>query len=180
MSWKTLIEPRSVEAREALAKTRRPNHAYILLETKQLNITPTGNVVGGGLFFLNVQGRPEQAHRLEYYVLDKRYRIIDYGNFPRANSENHAEAQHVRLHSQGKTNPWSVLETRVRNLMESVNVDWKADKQELERKLEEATAQLAKLKGGENAESERTEGDVGETPTRGRGRPRKAEGEARV
>jgi hypothetical protein len=148
--YKTMasVKPETIQY---LTGWRKPNYAYILFEKRQFHLSGTGTIrEGTGLMTLNVQHRPEQSSKLFYYTgASKRYKIIDYGNFPKINDNNPERAKLARLHSgpNGK-NPWDALESQVKFLMESGIEQDKVKKLEIEKAgLEAKLAQaLAKDK----------------------------------
>jgi hypothetical protein len=108
-AYKTMVEPRA-EVIPQLAGWKRPKTAYILLEAKQYNLTSGGDMTPGyGLMTLDVEGRPEQMHRIDYY-LKKGFRVLDYGNFPKLNDENPLRSARAELYSHGRgVNPWDLV-----------------------------------------------------------------------
>lgn len=141
MTYKTKIEPQYADTVEQLAGWVRPNHAYVLFETRERDVK-TGNI-RHALMTLDVNNRPDQAHRLDYYVRVKRFRIIDYGNFPSANSPNPRIAAKAQMHTgPDKVNPWHSLEAACASYMR-VNPEWKQEKAALDAKVEELTKKLA-------------------------------------
>lgn len=125
-----------------LESHRAPNHAYILLEKRGLNLKPPGVLEPSfGLATLNVEHRPEQATKLDYYVMQKGFKVIGYGNFPKLNDKNPRRAQLAKWHSGvDGTNPWDELERRCLFYMNQGK-----DKNELQKALEEKSSLEAKL-----------------------------------
>jgi len=92
------------------------DRAYILFQSK--NYEYSRERWYEALFTLDVDGRPEQASRVDYYVMQKGYRIIHYGNFPKPNHPNPAIAKKAQMHiGSDMVNPWDDLENHVKRYM---------------------------------------------------------------
>jgi hypothetical protein len=145
----TIVQP-SAEAVQYLKGWKKPRFAYILFETREWHIGHDGSrTEGTGLMTLNVESRPEQLHQVDIY-LNKGFRIIDYGNFPKFSDKNPQRAAKALHYSQGAgINPWDNLEQALRQKMKS-EITWNVREQALEdelnvlkRKLEEQTEKKA-------------------------------------
>lgn len=138
LEYQTMVTPLDA-TRQQLVGWHKPTFAYVLFEKKEWHLKADGyKEPGAGLLTLNVEGRPEQEHQVDYY-LKKGYRIIDYGNFPRFDDPNGARAAKARLYSQGAgINPWSNLENHIKTV--GMNYDPHAKQRE-----EESTKRIADL-----------------------------------
>lgn len=146
--YKTIVQPKE-ETLRYLTGWKRPNYAYILFETKEWHVLHDGEKrLGTGLLTLNAESRPEIAHHIDFYI-QKGFRILDYGNFPKFNDKNPARAAKAAHYSQGAgMNPWDNLEKAVKQKMAS-EIGWDARSAEyeneinvLKRKLEEERKKL--------------------------------------
>lgn len=131
---------------------RPPNHAYIMFEKRGYSLKPPGDLVPEfGIATINVEHRPEQAGKLDYYVMQKGYKVIAYGNFPKLNDRNPRRAQVARWHSGvDGSNPWDELERRClfymnRGKEQSELAKVQQEKTGLEQKLSEMASKLEKL-----------------------------------
>lgn len=148
---------------------QRPRHAYILFEKRQWHLGGDMKLSPGtGLCTLTVEHRPEQEWKLSYYVLKKRFRIIDWGNFPKANDPNPARAAKAKMYSgQNGANPWDSLEQSIIGLVQS-NPNWKEEKANIEKGYQAKIAAMEKrLQEAEKNEQEgkRTKGKADSVPT---------------
>lgn len=119
-----------------------PNEmAYILFQTKVYEIG--AEEWRDSTFTLNVDGRPEQLEKLNYYCLVKGYKIIHYGNFPKANHPNPRIAAKARMHTgSDNINPWDQLESACKQFM-GIEANRTARENELLKRLEEAEKRAA-------------------------------------
>lgn len=146
--YKTIVQPKE-ETLTYLTGWKRPVHAFILFETKEWHISNDGEKrQGTGLMTLNAESRPEIYHHVDMY-LQKGFRILDYGNFPKFNDKNPARAAKAHHYSQGAgINPWDNLEKFVKQKMASeINWDERASNYEseisvLRKKLDEERKKL--------------------------------------
>ena len=146
--YKTIVQPKE-ETLTYLTVWKRPVHAFILFETKEWHISNDGEKrQGTGLMTLNAESRPEIYHHVDMY-LQKGFRILDYGNFPKFNDKNPARAAKAHHYSQGAgINPWDNLEKFVKQKMASeINWDERASNYEneisvLKKKLEDERKKL--------------------------------------
>ena len=104
--------------------------------------------LGTGLMTLNAESRPEIYHHVDIY-LQKGFRILDFGNFPKFSDKNPARAAKAHHYSQGAgINPWDNLEKFVKQKMASeINWDERASNYEneisvLKKKLDEERKKL--------------------------------------
>lgn len=130
---------------------RRPNFAYVLFEKKQFHLKEGGAIVEGtGLMTLNVENRPEQMQKIEYYTgAVKKFKIIDYGNFPKLNDPNPQRARLAKMHSgPDGSNPWDRLEQNLLHYMtESTKISQlESEKAGLEAKLAAALSKQSQEK----------------------------------
>lgn len=147
--YKTIVQPKE-ETLTYLTGWKRPQHAYILFETKELHVSHDGERRWGtGLMTLNAESRPEIYHHVDIY-LQKGFRILDYGNFPKFTDKSAARAAKAQHYSQGAgINPWDNLEKFVKQKMASeINWDERASNYEneisvLKKKLAEEQAKLS-------------------------------------
>lgn len=146
--YKTIVQPKE-ETLAYLTGWKRPNHAFILFETKEWHIEGDGaRRQGTGLMTLNAESRPEIYHHVDMY-LQKGFRILDFGNFPKFSDKNPARAAKAHHYSQGAgINPWDNLEKFVKQKMSSeINWDERASNYEneinvLKKKLDEERKKL--------------------------------------
>lgn len=146
--YKTIVQPKE-ETVKYLTGWKRPVHAFILFETKEWHISNDGEKrQGTGLMTLNAESRPEIYHHVDMYI-QKGFRILDYGNFPKFSDKNPARAAKAHHYSQGAgINPWDNLEKFVKQKMASeINWDERASNYEneisvLKKKLEEERKKL--------------------------------------
>lgn len=146
--YKTIVQPKE-ETLKYLTGWRRPSHAYILFETKEWHLSHDGEKrAGTGLMTLNAESRPEIGHHIDMY-LQKGFRILDYGNFPKFSDRNPQRAAKASHYSQGAgINPWDALEKFVQQKMSSeINWDERSAKYEseisiLKKKLDEERKKL--------------------------------------
>lgn len=138
----TAVQPKE-ETLQYLKGWRPPKGAYVLFETKEWHLKSDGiREVGTGLMTLNAESRADIAHQVDYY-LNKGYRILDYGNFPKFNDQNPSRAAKAQHYSQGAgINPWDALEKYVRQKMEA-DVNWKAEKAAMQFEMDALKAKLA-------------------------------------
>lgn len=145
----TIVQPKP-ETLQYLTGWKKPRHAYVLFETREWHIKHNGSrEEGTGLMTLNVESRPEQAHQIDIY-LNKGFRIIDYGNFPKFTDKNPARAAKALHYSQGAgVNPWDNLEQTIKQKIKS-EISWNVREAQLEdelnvlkQKLEEQNAKKA-------------------------------------
>lgn len=132
--YKTIVQPKE-ETITYLTGWKRPRHAYILFETKEWHLGHDGEKrYGTGLMTLNAESRPEIAHHVEIYI-QKGYRILDYGNFPKFSDPNPSRSAKARHYSQGSgINPWDALEKFVKNKMAS-EIGWDEQKNAFENEI---------------------------------------------
>jgi hypothetical protein len=147
--YKTIVQPKE-ETKKYLTGWKRPSHAYILFETKEWHLSHDGERrLGTGLMTLNAESRPEINHHIDKY-LQKGFRVLDYGNFPKLNDRVAARAAKAHHYSQGAgMNPWDSLEKFVQQKMAS-EIGWDEQKNNYEaeinilrKKLEEEKAKLS-------------------------------------
>lgn len=146
----TRVDVISDEAKDDLKGWREPNYAYVLFESRVFDVKREAWV--GGLFTLNVDGRPEVGQKLQQYKR-KGYRIIHWGRFPTSNHPNPAVQAKVLLYRGGpdKRNPWDELESDLLNeinggdvqLMQKKMADLEARAQAAEAKAKPAKADKA-------------------------------------
>lgn len=144
--------PVNEQTAKLLEKQREPNHAYIMFEKRGFDLRPPGDLIPSfNISVINVEHRPEQATKLDYYVMQKRYKVIAYGNFPKINDPNPRRAQLAKWHGGvNGENPWDELARRC-NFYMNLAVDKdsfakiESEKSELERKLADMSAKLEKL-----------------------------------
>lgn len=176
MAYEPLVEVKP-KTKELLKEWRPPKHAYILFEKREFNLDHQHNYTPQtGLMTLNVEHRPEQESKLFYYTGPmKKFRVIGYGNFPKLNEGPERRRKQAKLYSdKDGTNPWDILEDRVRyflNLdpdadlklkaLSSENTTLKSDKETLEKRLEEVTKQL---EAKTNAKNENRKSGVNASP----------------
>jgi hypothetical protein len=146
--YKTIVQPKE-ETLQYLTGWKRPTHAYILFETKEWHLLHDGEKrLGTGLMTLNAESRPEIAHHVDAYI-QKGFKILDYGNFPKFNDRNPQRAAKAHHYSQGAgINPWDALEKFVKQKMAS-EIDWdhrtaeyESEISVLKKKLEEERKKL--------------------------------------
>ena len=148
MALETRVAPEYDETKKALLEWRPPRFAYILFETREWDIKE--NRRKHGLMTLNVENRPDVGHKLHQYVIGKKYKIIHYANFPKANDKNPTRAKLTSLHGGANgENPWDILESEVKTMMD-INPSWKEEQSNLLKKLAEMEAKLAKAENGSN------------------------------
>lgn len=147
--YQTIVQPKA-ETLQYLTGWKKPRYAYVLFETREWHIKHNGaREEGTGLMTLNVESRPEQAHQIDIY-LNKGFRIIDYGNFPKFTDKNPSRAAKALHYSQGAgVNPWDNLEQAIKQKMKS-EISWNVRETQLEdelnvlrKKLEEQTEKKA-------------------------------------
>lgn len=140
--YKTIVQPKE-ETIQYLTGWKRPAYAYVLFETKEWHLKHDGEKTRGtGLMTLNAESRPEIFHHIEMY-LQKGFRILDYGNFPRFNDQSPSRAAKARHYSQGSgINPWDALEKFVKNKMAS-EIGWDEQKAAYESELNVLKKKLA-------------------------------------
>jgi len=150
--WKTKIEVPETVA-DLLRGWNPPKEmAYILFQTKNYEIG--AEEWRDGTFTLNVDGRPEQTEKVAYYVMQKGYKIIDYGNFPRANHPNPRIAMKAQIHTgPDRINPWDVLENVCKQFM-GIEANKTARENELMKKLAEAEARIQAQTGKTGKQNE--------------------------
>lgn len=134
------------ETRKQLVAWKRPSFAYVLFEKKEWHIKEGGyKTIGHGLMTLNVEGRPEQAHQIDIY-LNKGYRIIDYGNFPKLDDTSPSRAARARLYSHGAgINPWDSLEAHIKNVGMNFDPNIRQREEESAKRIAALEARVAQL-----------------------------------
>jgi hypothetical protein len=91
---------------------------------------------------LNAESRPDIGHHVEFY-LQKGFRILDYGNFPKFSDQSASRAAKARHYSQGSgINPWDALEKFVKQKMAS-EIGWDEQKEKYENELNVLKRKLA-------------------------------------
>ena len=140
--YKTIVQPKE-ETIKYLTGWQRPAHAYILFETREWHLSHDGGKrLGTGLMTLNAESRPEIFHHVDIY-LQKGFRILDYGNFPKFSDQSAAKAAKARHYSQGSgINPWDALERFVKQKMSS-EIGWDEQKAAYESELNVLKKKLA-------------------------------------
>lgn len=146
---------------------KKPNYAYVLFEKREIHLNRDMSYrLGTGLMTLNLEARPEQESKLNYYVFKKRFRIIDYGNFPKINDNNPVRAAKARMYSgHNGANPWDSMEQTILGIM-GHNPNWREDraryemeKTGLEAKLAAAEARIKALEtGGKDGKASKSPG----------------------
>lgn len=123
---------------------KKPQHAYVLFEKREIHLGKDMNYrLGTGLMTLNLEARPEQESKLNYYVFKKRFRIIDYGNFPKLNDANPSRASKARMYSgHNGANPWDSMEQSILGIM-GTNPNWREEKAKYEAEKSGLAAKLA-------------------------------------
>lgn len=141
--FKTMVEP-DAEVLNDLRGWKPPRGtAYVLYESRHYFLRQER--WGKGLFTFNVEARPEQVEK-HYYFTRKGYKVLHYGNFPKANDENPERAQKAVMYSgKDKINPWTQLENILKS---SINgeVEKNREVKELQRKVQEYEAKMNKSK----------------------------------
>jgi hypothetical protein len=84
--FKTKVESTHSEVLADLRGWVQPNKAYVLMEKREYDLV--ARVWRFGLFTLDVDGRPEQVEKIQYYQREKAAKILHYANFPSFNSPN--------------------------------------------------------------------------------------------
>ena len=132
------------ETLDYLKGWKRPQHAYVLFEKREIHLGKDMNYrLGTGLMTLNLEARPEQESKLNYYVFKKRFRIIDYGNFPKITDANPARAAKARMYSgHNGANPWDSMEQAILGIM-GTNPNWREEKAKYEQEKSGMAAKLA-------------------------------------
>lgn len=140
--YKTIVQPKE-ETIKYLTGWRRPAYAYVLFETREWHLSHDGEKrAGTGLMTLNAESRPEIAHHIELY-LQKGFRILDYGNFPKFSDQSPSRAAKARHYSQGSgINPWDALEKFIKTKMAS-EIGWDEQKAAYESELNVLKKKLA-------------------------------------
>lgn len=140
--YKTIVQPKE-ETMKYLTGWQRPKYAYVLFETKEWHVFHDGERrAGTGLMTLNAESRAEIFHHIEIY-LQKGFRILDYGNFPKFTDTSPARAAKARHYSQGSgINPWDALEKFVKQKMAS-EIGWDEQKAAYESELSVLKKKLA-------------------------------------
>lgn len=134
---------------------RPPRGAYVLFEKRQVHLLANATYrLGTGLMTLNLEARPEQESKLNYYVFKKKFRIIDYGNFPKLNDPDPIRAQKARMYSGANgANPWDAMEQTILGLM-NANPNWKEERAKYDSTVAGLKAKLADMEaklGGQNS-----------------------------
>jgi primosomal protein N'' len=140
--YETAVQPKE-ETIQYLTGWSPPKGAYVLFETREWHLKSDGvRELGTGLMTLNAESRADIAHQVDFY-LNKGFRILHYGNFPKFNDQNPARAAKAQHYSQGAgVNPWDALEKYVRMKMEA-DVNWKAEKATMQLELDALKQKLA-------------------------------------
>lgn len=114
--FETMIRVNEPEVLDELRGWKPPNHAYVLFKRRMYDVKEER--VRWTLATLNVDTRPEQMPRIEFYVFKKGFKVIHWGNFPRADSNNIQHQQKVKLYSEGKgINKWALLEAQLQRII---------------------------------------------------------------
>lgn len=153
--FETAVQPKE-ETLKYLTNWRPPKSAYVLFETREWHLKSDGvREPGTGLMTLNAESRADIAHQVDIY-LNKGFKILHYGNFPKFNDQNPARAAKALHYSQGAgVNPWDALEKYIQMKMEA-DVNWKAEKATLQLEIDalksKLSAELAKKERAAAAE----------------------------
>ena len=146
------------ETLKYLTDWKPPPHAYVLFEKRQIHLGQNMKYTAGtGLCCINFEARPEQEQKLNYYVIKKRFRLIDWGNFPKLNDANPARAARARMYSGSDgRNPWDILEQAIISMMQT-NPAWKEEKAAMAEREQGFKAKIAemekRLKAEENGKA---------------------------
>jgi hypothetical protein len=134
--FKTRYTPSTPAVEDALRGFVEPPYAYVLFERWRIELLPDASPVRSeGLFVHNVEGRPEQVVKIEFY-LRKGFRILHWGNFHFLSDSNKESAKKAAMHA----NAWATLQEDLLRLSEDKNV-----RVENEKLKGEKDALLAKL-----------------------------------
>lgn len=149
--YKTKYKPSNEQVENALRGWRPPmTSAYILFERWRIEIIGEGEkIVTYGTFVMDVEGRPEQISKVEFYVR-KGYRILDWGNFHYLADADKESAKKAAMYN----NAWATLEEDLKRIAEAndiraENVSLKSENDALQAKIAEYEAKLAKGRKGE-------------------------------
>ena len=120
--FETMVKDLQPDTVKKLTGWRPPRDAYVLFEARVFHVKPGGAYEPGfDLLTLNVEARPEQQDKLAYYVKDKGYRIIHYGNFPRLDDPRAGRRAQAKLYSgKNGSNPWDELALECNRYMKLV------------------------------------------------------------
>lgn len=143
--------PASDETKLQLKGWRPPNFAYVLLETREVDLRrPRGQRLTHGLCIMNVENRPEQIEKL-YFYKRKGYRVLHYGNFPKLMTATGKRLTLLKAHmGPNGINPWDSLENVVLQELRS-DKDHFLIREELrgtQAKLEQARKELEEARNG--------------------------------
>lgn len=140
---------------DALRGFKPPTHAYVLFERWRIELVgeDAEPIKNFGLFVFNVEHRPEQAHKIEFFVR-KGYRILHWGNFHYL-TDNDKESQKLAAMYD---NAWAKLEGDLERFAttDSVRVENKqllAENDALKAKVVEYERRLAQEKRAGKATS---------------------------
>lgn len=148
---KTRYKPSNEQVENALKGWRPPlNYAYILFERWRIEIVAEGDkAITYGTFVMDVEGRPEQISKVEFYVR-KGFRILDWGNFHYLSDANKESAKKAAMYN----NAWATLEEDLKRIAESTDIraeneSLKSENDALLAKISEYESKLSKGKRGE-------------------------------
>lgn len=134
--YKTRYKPSNPETVNALRGWTPPKHAYVLFERWKIELLSEGErIITHGAFVFNVEGRPDQTPKIEFYVR-KGFRILDWGNFHYLTDANKESAKLAAMYDSA----WAKLEADLLHIANTTDI--RAENKELR---EEKDALLAKI-----------------------------------
>jgi hypothetical protein len=142
--FKTTVEPSAPEVVDELRGWIPPGRAYVLMEVRKYNLATREFYRGLGI--IDVEGRPEKKHTVQYFIDEKQGRVLHYGNFPTLDHPSQARAARV-MHYGGpnKINYWAELAKFCDGLMNKASVFDEVN--QLRRKVAEQEALLEAKNG---------------------------------
>jgi len=154
--FKTMVTELAPETKDQLRGFREPGHAYILLESIVYHATGENGQwrKGHSITTLNMENRPEQIGRVQYYI-SKGSRPIHFAKFYKTNDENPARAAKAKMHTgPDHRNPWDHMAAFLKNAMnQKTAASYESEKLGLEKKIQDEidrnatlTADIQKLK----------------------------------
>jgi hypothetical protein len=144
--YKTMVPPLEQSTLDDLKGWKQPRYAYVLFESRQWSVKT--EKWGRSTFTLNVDARPDQLEKIDYY-LNKGFRVIDYGSFPKSNSEDSRVQARVALYRSGpeSPNPWDTLKARLdREINKVDSTVIVKERDDIQAKYEKAMAENEALK----------------------------------
>ncbi len=121
--YQTKIQPIHEDTKRELKGWKPPRGAYILFEKRYWELSEDLKEKHG-LFILSVEARPDIGFKLDQYCNDKKYRILDWGNFPQINDRDPKRAAMAKAQIDPQTgkSAWASLEDQLNSFSKTNDI----------------------------------------------------------